>query len=121
MGAPYGCDSSLALSQVKSESRLFWSVVLSRLQVFARTGGFDTCNLPNMERDKTALISMLTTDLTLVFIMFLGSFRLRGRGGGMFGLGLILWKQVRWCHLVVFVVLSIQFLFVRVVFGSCLP
>jgi hypothetical protein len=50
-----------------------------------------------MERDKTALIIMLTTDLALVFIMFLGLFRLRGRGGGMFGLGRLLWKQVRWC------------------------
>jgi len=57
-----------------------------------------------MERDKIALISMLATDLTLVFIMFLGLFRLRGRGGGMFGLGLLLWKQVRWCQFVIVVV-----------------
>ena len=48
-----------------------------------------------MESNKIALISMLTTDLSLVFIMFLGLFRLYGRGGGMFGLGRLLWKQVR--------------------------
>jgi len=71
------------------------------LQLSVRTGGFDTCNLPDMERNKIALISRLTTHLALVFIMFLGLLRLRGRGGGMFGLGLLLWKQVRWCQFVV--------------------
>jgi hypothetical protein len=60
-----------------------------------------------MEREKTALIIMLTTDLALVFIMFLGLFRLRSRGGGMFGLGLLLWKQVRWYQFVVVVVPSL--------------
>ena len=78
--------------------------------MFGRAGGFDTCNLPNMERDKIALISMLITDLALVFVMFLGLFHLRGRGGGMSGLGLLLWKQVRcqWCRFVVVVILSIS-------------
>ena len=73
-----------------------------------------------MQRDKVALISMLATDLILVFIMFLGLFRLRGRGGGMFGLGLLLWKQVRRsssCSLNPLM----GFPFVRVFFGSCLP
>jgi len=60
-----------------------------------------------MERNKIALIGMFTTDLALVIIMFLGLFRLRGRGGGMFGLGLLLWKQVKWCQFVIVVVLSV--------------
>jgi hypothetical protein len=61
-----------------------------------------------MERQKIALIIMLTTDLALVFIMFLGLFRLRSRGGGTFGLGRLLWKQVRWCQFVVVVVPSLS-------------
>jgi len=60
-----------------------------------------------MERNRIALIGMFTTDLALVIIMFLGLFRLRGRGGGMFGLGLLLWKQVKWCQFVIVVVLSV--------------
>ena len=76
--------------------------MLSCLQLHSQwTGGVDTCNAPNMERDKLALIGMFATDLALVAIMFLGLFRLRGRGGGMFGLGLLLWKQVRWYQFVV--------------------
>jgi len=51
--------------------------------------------LPNMEHDKLALIIMFVTNVVLVFIMFLGLIRLRGRGGGVFGLGSLLWKQVR--------------------------
>lgn len=57
--------------------------------------------LPNMERDKLAFIIMFVTDIVLVSIMFLGLIRVRGRGGGMLGLGSLLWKQVRlwwpWC------------------------
>jgi len=60
-----------------------------------------------MERDKIALVIMLIADLALVFIMFLGLFRLRGRGGGVFGIAHLLWKQVRWCQFVETVVLSI--------------
>jgi len=55
--------------------------------------GFDTCMLPNMERDKLAFIITFAIDLTLVLTMFLGLLRLRGRGGGMFGLARLLWKQ----------------------------
>jgi hypothetical protein len=79
--------------------------MISCLQLSVRTGGFDTCNLPDMERGKIALIVRLTTDLALVIIMFLELLRLRGRGGGMYGLGLLPWKQVRWSRFVV--VLSI--------------
>jgi hypothetical protein len=50
--------------------------------------------LPDMERDKLAVVTMLAIDIVLVFIMFLGLLRLRRRGGGMFALGRLLWKQV---------------------------
>jgi hypothetical protein len=60
-----------------------------------------------MERNKVALIGMFITDLALVFVMFLGLFRLHSRGGGMLSLGRLLWKQVRWRQFVVVVVLSI--------------
>jgi hypothetical protein len=49
-----------------------------------------------MERDKSALITLVTTDVALVSIMFLGLLRLRGRVGGIFGIARLLWKQVRW-------------------------
>ena len=49
-----------------------------------------------MERDKNAFVTLLTIDLALVSIMFLGLLRLRGRGGGMFGIARLLWKQVKW-------------------------
>ena len=39
---------------------------------------------------------MLAADILLVLIMLLGLLRLRDRAGGMFGLALLLWKQVRW-------------------------
>ena len=51
--------------------------------------------LPNMEHNKLAFIIMFITDIVLVFIMFLGLIHLHGCGGGMFGLGSLLWKQVR--------------------------
>ena len=51
--------------------------------------------LPNMEYDKLTFIIMFVTDVVLVFIMFFGLIRMRGRNGGMFGLGTLLWKQVR--------------------------
>jgi hypothetical protein len=50
-----------------------------------------------MEHDKFALIILFTADLALVFIMFLGLLRFLSRGGGMFGMGCLLWQQVRWC------------------------
>jgi hypothetical protein len=49
-----------------------------------------------MQREKLAIIAMFTTDVVLILIHFLGLFHLRrGRGIGMFGLGRLLWKQVR--------------------------
>ena len=51
--------------------------------------------LPNLERDKLAFIVTFAIDIILVLSMFLGLLRLRGRGGGTFGLARLLWKQVR--------------------------
>jgi hypothetical protein len=48
-----------------------------------------------MHRDKLAIIFMFTADVALVLLKFLGLLHLRDRGGGMFGLGRLLWKQVR--------------------------
>jgi len=38
---------------------------------------------------------MAITDITLLFIMLAGLFRLHQGGGGTFGLAQFLWKQVR--------------------------
>jgi len=37
---------------------------------------------------------MLVTDISLLFIMLVGLFRLRRRGGGTFPLAQVLWRQV---------------------------
>jgi len=55
--------------------------------------GFDTCVLPNMERNKLAFIITFAIDIILVLTMFLGLLRLRGHGRGVFGLASLLWKQ----------------------------
>jgi len=39
---------------------------------------------------------MFATDFFLLVIMLVGLFRMRCRGAGSFGLGRLLWKQVRW-------------------------
>jgi hypothetical protein len=44
---------------------------------------------------KLAFIITFILDVALVFITFLGLFRLRIRDRGMFGLGRLLFKQVR--------------------------
>lgn len=50
---------------------------------------------PNIESNKLVIIVMLAADIFLLLIMLLGLLRLRDRAGGMFGLVLLLWKQVR--------------------------
>jgi hypothetical protein len=60
-----------------------------------------------MERDKLVIIIMLAADILLVLTMFLGLLRLRDRAGGLFGLARLLWKQVRSCHFLRVVVISI--------------
>jgi hypothetical protein len=59
-----------------------------------------------MERDKVPLTIMVVIDIALVLAMFLGLLRLRDRGGGMFGIVRLLWKQVRWWQFLVAAVLS---------------
>ncbi len=61
-----------------------------------------------MERDKVPLTVMVVIDIALILAMFLGLLRLRDRGGGMFGLVRLLWKQVRWWQFLVAAVLSIR-------------
>jgi hypothetical protein len=48
-----------------------------------------------MESNKQTAVAMLITDIVLFCIMLVGLLRLRQRGGGMFELGRLLWKQVR--------------------------
>jgi len=60
-----------------------------------------------MGRDKVPLTIMLSIDTVFILAMFLGLLRLRGRGGDMFGLVRVLWKQVRWWKLLVAAVLSL--------------
>jgi hypothetical protein len=61
-----------------------------------------------MERDKVPLTIMVVIDIAFVLAMFVGLLRLRDRGGGMFGLVRLLWKQVRWWQFLVAAVLSIR-------------
>jgi len=44
---------------------------------------------------KPAAIAILLTDLVLLLTMLVGLFGIRRNGGGRFGLGSFLWKQVR--------------------------
>jgi len=46
------------------------------------------------ENNPLSLMSMLVTDISLLFIMLVGLFRLRRRGGGTFPLAQVLWRQV---------------------------
>jgi hypothetical protein len=50
--------------------------------------------LPDIERDKLALIIQLAIDIVLIITMFFGLLGMSGRGTGMFGLARLLWKQV---------------------------
>lgn len=49
----------------------------------------------NIEDSKANIIVTLVTDIVLLFLMLSGLLRMRLRGGGMFGLGRLLWTQVR--------------------------
>jgi hypothetical protein len=54
-----------------------------------------TCAVLNIESTKLGIVGVLLTDIVLLLIMFIGLLRFRSDGGGTFGLGLLLWKQVR--------------------------
>jgi hypothetical protein len=84
------------VSRVKNQFLSFLPFVLNCSQLRSEwLPAYEACMLPNMEHDKLTFIIMFVTDVVLVFIMFLGLIRMRGRGGGMFGLGTLLWRQVR--------------------------
>jgi len=81
-----------------------------------------TCAETNLPSSKLNLIAIPVTDISLLLIMLVGLFRLRGEGMGMAGLGRLLWRQV------IPVLLSrgsfhplTFFTSGRVSFGSCSP
>jgi len=53
------------------------------------------CNIFNSEDSKLNIIVSLVTDIVLLLTMFVGLFRMRSHDDGTFGIGLLLWKQVR--------------------------
>jgi len=55
-----------------------------------------SCGPLNTHSNISAITAMLVADVALLLIMLIGLLRLRHRGGGMFDLGRLLWKQVRW-------------------------
>lgn len=55
----------------------------------------DTCVAINIRSTKPAVIAALGTDLVLLLTMLVGLFGMRRYGGGNFGIGSFLWKQVR--------------------------
>jgi len=52
-----------------------------------------SCGPPNTHSNILAITAMLVSDMALLLIMLIGLLRLRYRGGGMFELGQLLWKQ----------------------------
>ena len=69
---------------------------LSHLQLRVWTPDKDTCSIANPEKSPLNLNSIfaLATDIVLLSIMVIGFLRLRCRGGGLFALAQLLWKQV---------------------------
>jgi len=45
---------------------------------------------------KLSTIAIFANDIILILIMLFGLYRLRRRGGGLMGLGRLLWNQVGW-------------------------
>jgi hypothetical protein len=54
-----------------------------------------SCMITKPEASKANLISLLVTDIVLLFIMLLGLVRLHFQVEGAFRLGHVLWKQVQ--------------------------
>lgn len=48
----------------------------------------------NTESNKPNIIVTFIADIILLLIMLVGLLRIRRQGGGTFGLGQLLWKQV---------------------------
>ena len=50
--------------------------------------------MTNLPSSKPSLIAIPITDISLLLIMLVGLFRLRGDGMGIVGLAQVLWRQV---------------------------
>jgi hypothetical protein len=55
----------------------------------------DSCNVLNVESTKLNIIITLGTDIILLIIMLVGLLRLNLHESGAFGLGRLMWRQVR--------------------------
>lgn len=56
----------------------------------------DTCVILDIDGTKPNVVGSLVTNIALLVIMFIGLLRLRPEAGGVFNLGRMVWKQVRW-------------------------
>ena len=80
----------------------------------------ERCVLHDTESNKPNTIVTLFTDIILLLIVLIGLLRLRRYGVGTFGLGQLLWKQVRISESVGEVALRSLMPFPRASFGSLL-
>ena len=68
----------------------------------------DGCVILDLQLIKINLISTLTVDIILLFVMFIGLLRRRLHERSAFGLGRLLWRQVGYWRFSLVVVLSIR-------------
>ena len=52
--------------------------------------------MPQLKGIKLSTIATFADDIILIVIMLFGLYRLRRHGGGLVGLGRLLWNQVGW-------------------------
>jgi len=62
-----------------------------------------TCAPDHMTNSTLKIVTTSVTDIALLLITLVGIFRLRSRGGGMFRLAQVLWRQVRYWFLLTMV------------------
>ena len=55
-----------------------------------------TCTPDHIKNSALKIVTTSVTDIALLLIMLVGLFRLRSRGGGVFRLAQLLWRQVRY-------------------------
>ena len=55
-----------------------------------------SCDVANIHSTKLNLIALLVTDIALLLIMLFGLLRLGFNEPGVYGLGRLMWRQVRW-------------------------
>jgi len=75
---------------------LIYSIVLLRSDRSSWAPAEGLCVELNTDSSKYNVSATLATDMTLLLIMLAGLLRIHLQGGGMFGLGHLLWKQVGW-------------------------